>query len=365
MILISETRDGQVFKKSRQHSLTRNPTKQSKFRQETIMSLEIYVISFHDDKLTYKDLYYYAGELLVRHCTQKERLDHMRHYCNISFVATTKMRMIPEPRSLINEDEKYLLCWMSKAGSTALKYAILETRGFNEDRQGNRSNVNQAHYKDTIANYGFKYLKMVKEDERWDIVNNYFNMMAIRHPFDRLVSYYRDKIVDDDSGSAHPEKVAMILRYTRPELFANNRTLFDMKYPQKILGPPTFEEFIRWLYENRVVDEHWNFIIDACHPCAHHWNAILRMETIAVDGKLFLEKIGSKKDSIAVKHTHRNNIEMDYFEKHLPEFRFIPDDTIEYLLKFYSTDMEMFGYGWDKQTNTAYCRIETPSGLCC
>ncbi|KAK2163618.1 hypothetical protein LSH36_76g01011 [Paralvinella palmiformis] len=301
----------------------------------------------------------------IRHCTQKERLDHMRHYCNISYLATVKERMKPEGRSLINDDQRYLLCWMSKAGCTALKYVILETRGFNQEKQTNRSNINEAHYENTIKTYGFRYLKSVDKNDRWNIVNNYFNMLAIRHPFDRIVSYYRDKIVDTDRGSAHPGRAAEILRYTRPEIFARNSTFSELKHPQTVLGPPTFEEFMKWLYENRVVDEHWNFIIDACHPCAHHWNVILKMETIAVDGKLLLEKIGSNKTSIPIRHTHRNDIDMNYFEKQIPEYRSISGDIIEYLMKSYSTDMEMFGYGWDKQTNTAYCRIRTPSGFCC
>jgi hypothetical protein len=138
-----------------------------------------------------------------------------------------------------------------------------------------------------------------------------------------------------------------------------------MERPQQVLGQPTFVEFVNWMYHNKVMDEHWNLIIDACHPCSHHWDAILRMETIATDGKLLLKKIKSKRDSIPVRHTHRDNVDQNYFSKQLPQYGELSAEVIAYLMKTYQFDMEMFGYGWNEATNTAYCKIDTGSGSCC
>ena len=55
----------------------------------------------------------------------------------------------------------------------------------------------------------------------------------------------------------------------------------------------------------------------------------------------------------------------DHHWLRLPEFDDVSDDVIDYLLELYDVDMEMFGYHWDKVTNTASCVIHTPDGPCC
>jgi len=138
-----------------------------------------------------------------------------------------------------------------------------------------------------------------------------------------------------------------------------------MNYPQQAVGAPTFKEFMTWIYKNKVMNEHWNFIFETCHPCAHDWGAILRVETMEMDGQLFAKLVNSSHSRIPVRHSHENKTNYLQFGKTLNQFADLSDELVDYFLEFYRVDMKMFGYRWDRRTHTAYCAIETPNGWCC
>ncbi len=120
-----------------------------------------------------------------------------------------------------------------------------------------------------------------------------------------------------------------------------------------------------WIYRHKVMDEHWSIINDICHPCAHDWGAILRVETMESDGHLLAKIVNSTKDGIPVRHSHQHNVTYSDFGKPLSLFSEVSDDVIDYFLEFYRTDMMTFGYRWDRESHTAYCSIDTPTGPCC
>ena len=138
-----------------------------------------------------------------------------------------------------------------------------------------------------------------------------------------------------------------------------------MEWPQDAIGLPSFQEVFTWAYRHKVMDEHWNFITDACHPCAHDWGAILRVETMEADGRLLSKIVNSSQPGVPVRHSHELTPNYSQFGKHLEQFAELSDEVIEYFLEFYRTDMIMFGYNWDKQSHTAYCSIDTREGPCC
>ena len=101
-----------------------------------------------------------------------------------------------------------------------------------------------------------------------------------------------------------PKRAADILREFRQEVFQNNKTLSAMEWPQDAIGLPSFQEVFSCVYRHKVMDEHWNFITDACHPCAHDWGAILRVETMEADGRLLSKVVNSSQPGVPVRHIH-------------------------------------------------------------
>ena len=165
--------------------------------------------------------------------------------------------------------------------------------------------------------------------------------------------------------SNHPTRAAQVLHDSRPDVFRKNKTLSEMEFPQTEIGPPTFTEVFTWVYNHKVMDEHWNTIVHVCHPCAHTWGAILRIETMETDGQLLARLVNSSRPGVPVRHSHEQQPKHSQFGKELDLFNDMPDDVIEYFLEMYRADMLMFGYRWDSESRTAYCSIDTPDGPCC
>ncbi|KAK2140321.1 hypothetical protein LSH36_1393g00008 [Paralvinella palmiformis] len=126
---------------------------------------------------------------------------------------------------------------------TSLKAFILEANGLNLSNYGDQKySLNLVHeHARILKRYGLKQMHELSDKVAKDVAKHYFNVMAIRHPFDRLVAYYRDEMVDTDKSSNHPKIAAAILREFRPQLFVNNKTLSKMNYPQQAVGAPTFK----------------------------------------------------------------------------------------------------------------------------
>ena len=308
----------------------------------------------------------------TRQCTQHERIQHMKAECTKQDRGPIADMVLLEPAQsiLVDHTHKITLCTTSKAAGTALKIFIMENNGLNITRRHDRTESfarlkERIHSPGTLNRFGIKLMHQLDKESQKAVVASYFNMMSIRHPFDRLESYYRDKIFDADPSSNHPAKTAQILRDSRPELFRNNSTLTAMERPQDEIGVPSFREVLVWIFNNKATDDHFSFIWESCHPCAHEWSAILRVETLETDSRTLAKVINSSKTAIPVRHSHQKHLAYSDFSKTLDGFAGVDDEVISYFLDFFSTDMSMFGYRWDKKSRTAYCSIDTPHGPCC
>ena len=82
---------------------------------------------------------------------------------------------------------------------TSLKAYILEANGLDlSKRPKTEDSLNLVHFVETVNKYGLQQMDQLNKTMQKAIVDTYFNIMGIRHPFARLVAYYRDKIIDTD-----------------------------------------------------------------------------------------------------------------------------------------------------------------------
>ena len=101
--------------------------------------------------------------------------------------------------------------------------------------------------------------------------------------------------------------------------------------------------------------DHWASIQESCHPCAHNWSAVIRIETMEEGSPLIL---GHLKPDLNINNIHMRHSNQDKEIRHL----FIRtlskyDDVkeiVDFFLEQFQFHMEMFGYGWNRTTNTAY-----------
>ena len=300
----------------------------------------------------------------LRICTQKERIHQMERICAQRPYARAKQWMSPKDNKyIVDKRHKLLICWMAKAGCTAMKALVLEAAGYNITEKELGHHLTRDHYLQS----GLRQFKNLTQRVAQDILggNGYSKQLLVRHPFERLLSTYRGKVVDTKSD--YRWMGISVLKHSFPNLFKFNKTLRDLNNPQSVLGAPTFAQFMQWIYDTKFYDTHWSLILENCHPCAMRWDVVMRLETIDQDSKHIVKllKPDVPYDKMPLRHTHQDHGVENHMSLILPDYNGIEETIIDYFLELYGIDMEMFGYHWNKTTKTASCLIQTDNGPCC
>jgi chondroitin 4-sulfotransferase 11 len=175
----------------------------------------------------------------------------------------------------------------------------------------------------------------MKESKKW---------MVVRHPFERILSAYRDKLenstINRQDGTLH----------------------FYEKYGRKIVGKyrgkspnedikiePTFKEFVSYLIDTDLTlyaDDHWIPYYLFCTPCLIDYDVIIQFETLQQDVQLLLNLLGEKSGGPKWKHSktagRRSKTELikSYYNQ-------LDNKTILKLYDKYKIDFELFGYSID------------------
>ncbi len=133
------------------------------------------------------------------------------------------------------------------------------------------------HRRRTLSKHHLYFLNNLTPSERDQRLRNYFKFTVVRHPLDRLLSAYRDKVLQENT-----HLVIRILEQVRPGFHVQSNNV-------SLLAPedrPSLAEFLGWLvspagqkHDNYHFQPYWGII----HPCSTHWDAILRTETMEED----------------------------------------------------------------------------------
>ncbi len=288
-----------------------------------------------------------------RVCSQEERLRHIKSVCQKLHSKMPKTFLTPAKRTIADEIHHLLYCYISKAGCTAFK--ILLTKA-NAHAMGNKDTYPKGmdiHNREALATkYKLPELCYFSDEEIATRLRTYFKFMIVRHPFERLISAWRDKVVHIEQ-SEYKDWPAKILKHTRPFLFENPPTGFPAPITaedQRIAAkhsPPRFDEFVTWIAEQNFNEEHWLSAIESCHVCAHDWDAIFRIETMMADKRILLDKLKDHLDpgeDVDVVHSMQGNLTYLFPVKRLDLWKNISQPVVQYFLHKYQDDMRLFGY---------------------
>lgn len=197
---------------------------------------------------------------------------------------------------------------------------------------------------------------------------DYVRFVVVRHPFERLLSAYRNKLEGDlPSAKYFQSRIGkQIIRSFRP-----NAATESLARGHDV----TFREFIQYLLtpelsrnsqqssnssQSTAYNEHWEPINKLCHPCAVKYNVIgKRIILVLINCNSFiyvLNPIGKYETliddaSLALHLAHSDHLSFPADQRtsgtseRLREyFRHIPNRLTRSLYELYESDFRLFGY---------------------
>lgn len=185
-------------------------------------------------------------------------------------------------------------------------------------------------------------LSEIDESKRMDLLNSYTSFLMVRHPFERLLSAYRNKLEDKDKPSAKYFQSRIgkfIIKKYRKDASSE-----EIRKGENV----TFAEFVRYLIDHDIssditddenVNEHWRPIFKLCHPCRLNYTFIGKYERFDDDSRVLLNLIDAPSNiKVPLTKSSRTNELLKYY------FQQLSIKDIEQLYRFYELDFKLFDY---------------------
>jgi len=174
-----------------------------------------------------------------------------------------------------------------------------------------------------------------RPEDRVGVYGNgtYFRFIFVRHPLERLLSGYRDKVQ----------------RYflNRPLFYGLRAQMYKegKEDEYKELDIHGFHAFLRYLvirgdnpYGGGTV-RHWKKYYDLCRSCGHEWDFIGKMDSIYEDSEEVMERAGVKGRLHYGMHSKSTN-----YEKTIRYFKGVPKSLMMKIYDIFEVDFQAFGY---------------------
>lgn len=192
-------------------------------------------------------------------------------------------------------------------------------------------------------------------------------LLIVRHPFERLLSAYRDKLENKDIGLEHGVK-HLYLSYGRKivQLYRNGSS--DR-------AEPTFREFVAYLIKDDAIrlamifylkviknncfylifdrfDDHWIPFYLFCTPCLVRYDVIAHVETLFRD-QIYTIRVADLEGQITPLWTHLTKGQRSAGDTARKYFKQLNKWQVQQLFEKYRLDFELFGYDHEEYINYA------------
>lgn len=240
---------------------------------------------------------------------------------------------------LVNRPFKIVWCNVFKAASTSWMYNFNLLAGYSPFYL-KKSKLVPLH----LARKKYPRPSLI---ELREAVNDSVTFLIVRHPLERLLSAYRDKLQFSLPFTLHQKLGNQIILKYRP----------GAKKGLKLNKPrwPTFQEFVRYLVDTykqgHDLDMHWTPITQFCTPCMVPFDIIAKMETLQED-QVYL-----------IKQAHLENIIKPEWKNHGKGrqtkqlidgyYSQLTRGQIKDLYHIYRYDFELFNYTIDEYMHLA------------
>ncbi|XP_065656106.1 carbohydrate sulfotransferase 11 isoform X5 [Hydra vulgaris] len=237
----------------------------------------------------------------------------------------------------VSDKHQLLYCVTPKVACTNWKRVLLVLDGyFNKPDEINSS---LAH------NFSTGYFRKLSDYSPEEIslrLTTYYKFLFVRHPYERLVSTFRNKFVETKYKTFKLIYGKYIMRKYRELKNITN----DIRY---IEGEGLkFEEFIKFIIDSPLEDadfwnEHWERIDRLCLPCLVQYDFVGKFESLKQDADYLLRTLDvADKVTFPEKPDVHSNENSNKLMKQF--FKSISKDITDKLYELFKHDFLMFNY---------------------
>lgn len=291
----------------------------------------------------------------VRVCDASERRETLMRACNASIDDVHDWGGIRQSvlnNIFVDDKHKILGCFVAKAACSTWKYMLINATG-NSQLRKSRTPV---HSRDYMRSVGLHTLADFDSDEVNRRLATYFKFVVVRHPFERLLSAYREKLAGQNAAYQRGLGRAIVRRY-RKQPSDGSLSLGD---------DVTFGEFVRYVIDvdPGERDDHWLKVGSVCDPCRVGYDYVAKVETMSDDSRHILPRL-----DLPVGPLPRSNADSGRRQLSLLStadfFAGVPPGHRQRLYEIYADDFDTFGYSWDDSRLSADCVAQTREPKCC
>jgi len=236
---------------------------------------------------------------------------------------------LPSQSFMFDSKHNLLFCRNAKVGTTSWLKNFLMISDQNQKQLSGKINGGNLH---SIVPELFKLpAALRKYSELRNLVEKSISFSVVRHPFERLVSAYQDKVID-----------------RRDKHYAYVTKKLDFQY-----GGVNFRNFIQMILDDSErncrspahcgLDKHWKPFISRCGYCDAPYNFIVKAESFRQDQK-FLGKMANVTFAETESHVSSGGSTKSLAKKYFSELK---TNTVKKLYHLYKVDFQLFQYSPD------------------
>ncbi|ROT79643.1 Carbohydrate sulfotransferase 11 [Penaeus vannamei] len=281
---------------------------------------------------------------------QEERKQAVREACRGRDREYLLEHLLDSPRLLghllVDDGHRAIYCYVPKVSCTTWKQVWAALTGTLKTSKKHEIPSVSPHY--LTKKMSLLGQKLSREELRRKI-QTYTKFLVVRHPLERLLSAFRNKL----EGNGRPARVfkrvygAKIIREYRrgPESSRENTTSVEdlEKESAKTTGEDVrFSEFVSFLLDKKdlaIVNEHWRPYESLCHPCALSYDVIAKYESLEEDSERFLRLIGAPEGLHFPQYAPTNTSAL--LHSYLAS---VKPDRLAQLMMAYQRDFQLFQY---------------------
>lgn len=295
------------------------------------------------------------GKMLETH---KEDMKNVKRKCEINYMNKSDAKSIiftasyPEgsPMGIITKsgiefiDNKILkttMCLNRKAASLAWSIAFAANINAMDlsDHQGTSEYTQQelSH----AFNKGVIEIKFLDDVKNNFINKDFFNFMVVRHPLRRILSVFRDQILEENCGITATTYVPKILYHVNQ---STNDIYDELHCVSKY---PLFSDFLQYVSEtDDPTYDHWANQASYCHLCNLDYTAIVKLEHL--EDSEFAMKYSGLETHAELKPVHETQTgKTDYkvLKKYYTEIKCA---LLQKIINYYQMDFDLFNYDYSE-----------------